>query len=118
MSKRIKNQALTEARNFFGVRLSYLLEKLAKEATMRDIAESLGIQYYAICAIRNGRYHTFSLNYLMNVAEKMQLDFSVTMKSVKGKTVVSASGMEHYTQVNYNLTASKRGGMIISRVQH
>ncbi|AGX01760.1 HTH DNA binding protein [Erwinia phage PhiEaH1] len=118
MSKRIKNQALVEARNFFGVRLSYLLDKLAQEATMRDIAASLGIQYYAICAIRNGRYHTFSLNYLMNVAETMHLDFSVTMESKKGKTQVKATGMEKYTQVNYDLTKSKRGGLTISRVTH
>lgn len=114
---RHRDPSLKDMKAFFGVRLSYLIEKLKEEASMRAIADTLGLKYYVIVAIRNGHYERTSLDYLMHVANVMGLEYQVTITRKHGKSKVDVTGMERYTLVNYNVTKSKRG-MTISRVQH
>lgn len=115
-AQRYSNESLAQMKKFFGIRLSYLLEKLAEKHTLKEIAESMGVRYYVVCRVRNGHYEKISLDYLMHVANSLGLDYKVTIERRHGKDFVTMTGIERYTEVQYR-TVNSKTGLTIEKVQ-
>ncbi len=108
-AQRYSNESLAQMKKFFGIRLSYLLDKLAQKHTLKEIAESMGVRYYVVCRVRNGHYEKISLDYLMHVANSLGLDYKVVVERRNGKDYVTMHGIEQYTNVEYKTVNSKTG---------
>lgn len=101
---RIKHTALQETKNILCVRLAYLLDMLGKELTNKSMALALKVSPTVISRIRRGRWAEVSLDYVMVVADNLEVDYSITVARRKGQTTVKVVGIESAVGIKHSVT--------------
>lgn len=104
-----KNANVDKARQVFTTRLGYIISvKVSQGETQRSIANSIGVGPAAIGSLKNRLWTKISLNYMLVVADRLGLEYALTLTSKKGKQEVTVS-MPSYDKDPAILSLVKRG---------
>lgn len=86
------NKATNVARQVLTTRLGYIISlKAAKGMTLKEIAANAGVGSSAISLLKNRHWNKISLNYILNVADGLGLEYVLTIANQKGNKVTKVS---------------------------
>ena len=112
---RIKHASNINARQMFCVRLSFLLAKLVKNHTQKQIALAIDIKQVTVSRVIHGQWEKLSLEHLMFLADALNLDYNLLMQRRAGKLSVTLTGIESAVDVILRADTTKPG-IHISRI--
>ncbi|QDB70315.1 hypothetical protein CF8_0147 [Aeromonas phage CF8] len=87
---RYKNKAVSKAKNVLVTRMGYIVNLLCvRGESVKGISDRTGASYFGLLALKNKQPEKISFDHLLVLADKLGLDYSLTMKTVNGEHFVS-----------------------------